>query len=47
MRNGFALLWEKRRRTSEPIPDRLLDLHDEEVLRTCEIFALFQSARAR
>jgi len=46
-RNGFALLWEKRRRTTEPIPDGLLDLHDEEVLRTCEIFALFQSAPTR
>jgi len=46
-RNGFALLWEKRRRTTEPIPDGLLDLQEEDVLRTCEIVALFQSARGR
>jgi cyclopropane fatty-acyl-phospholipid synthase-like methyltransferase len=46
-RNGFSLLWEKRRRTTDPIPDGLLDRHDEDVLRTCEIIALFQSAQAR
>ena len=45
-RNGFALVWEKRRRTTEPIPDDLAGRFDEDLLRTCEIFALFRSVRA-
>jgi hypothetical protein len=44
-RNGFSLVWEKRRRTDEPIPDDLAGRYDEDLLRTCEIFALFRSAR--
>ena len=46
-RNGFTLVWEKRRRTVEPIPADLLARHDEDLLRTCEIFALFRSAPAK
>lgn len=43
LRNGFDLVWEKRRRTAEPIPDDLLGRYDEDILRTCEIVALFRS----
>ncbi len=42
-RHEFALVWEKRRRTDEPIPGQLLSKHDEDLLRTCEIQALFRS----
>jgi len=45
-RNGFDLVWEKRRRTAEAIPEVLVGRYDEDLLRTCEIFALFRSARA-
>jgi len=45
-RNGFDLLWEKRRRTTEAIPDQLIGRYDDDLLRTCEIFALFRSSRA-
>ena len=44
-RNGFDLVWEKRRRTAEPIPDELAGRYDEDLLRTCEIFALFRARR--
>lgn len=44
--NGFSLVWEKRRRTAEPIPDDLAGRFDEDLLRTCEILALFRSSRA-
>jgi len=44
-RNGFDLVWEKRRRTGEPIPDDLAGRYDEDLLRTCEIFALFRARR--
>lgn len=43
-RNGFELLWQKRRRTEEPIPAELRGC-DEDLLRTCEVFALFRSTR--
>jgi hypothetical protein len=46
-RHEFALVWEKRRRTDEPIPGQLLSKHDEDLLRTCEIQALFRSTRRR
>lgn len=42
-RNGFGLVWEKRRRTTESIPDQLAGCYDADLLRTCEIFALFRS----
>jgi len=45
-RNGFELLWEKRRRTTEPVPEELNGRYDEDLLRTCEIFALFRSNSA-
>lgn len=45
-RNGFDLVWEKRRRTDEPIPKELVGRYDEDLLRTCEIFALFRSVRS-
>jgi len=44
--NGFDLVWERRRRTAEPVPPDLADRYDEDLLRTCEIFALFRSDRA-
>ncbi len=44
-RNGFALVWEKRRRTDETVPPDLVDRYDEDRLRTCEIQALFRSTR--
>jgi len=44
-RNGFELLWQNRRRTEEAIPADLHGQYDEELLRTCEIFALFRSVR--
>ena len=44
-RNGFELVWEKRRRTTEEIPAELLGRYDDDLLRTCEIFALFRSKR--
>jgi SAM-dependent methyltransferase len=44
-RNGFSLVWEKRRRSSELIPPELAGRFDEDLLRTCEIFALFRSTR--
>jgi hypothetical protein len=44
-RNGFALVWEKRRRTDETVPPDLIDRYDEDRLRTCEIQALFRSTR--
>jgi len=44
-RNGFSLVWEKRRRTTESIPDDLAGRFDEDLLRTCEILALFRSTR--
>jgi hypothetical protein len=44
-RNGFDLIWEKRNRTTEPIPADLAARYDEDLLRTCEIFALFRSTR--
>jgi SAM-dependent methyltransferase len=44
--NGFSLVWEKRRRTTEPIPDDLAGRFDEDLLRTCEILALFRSTRS-
>lgn len=43
LRNGFELIWEKRRRTAERIPDDLRGRYDEDLLETCEIFALFRS----
>ena len=46
LRNGFDLVWERRRRTAEPVPPDLADRYDEDLLRTCEIFALFRSDRA-
>ena len=46
-RNGFEVVWQKRRRTDEPIPGDLAGRYDEDLLRTCEIFALFRSGRAR
>lgn len=46
-RNDFALVWQKRRRTEEPIPADLTGRHDEDRLRTCEIQALFRSTRRR
>ena len=46
VRNGFDLVWEKRRRTTEPIPDDLAGRFDEDLLRTCEILALFRSTRS-
>jgi hypothetical protein len=45
--NDFALVWEKRRRTEEPIPPDLIGRCDEDRLRTCEIQALFRSTRSR
>jgi hypothetical protein len=45
-RNGFELVWQKRRLTDEPIPQDLAGRYDEDLLRTCEIFALFRSVRA-
>ena len=45
-RNGFSLVWQKRRRTDEPVPDDLRRRYDDDLLRTCEIFALFRSSRA-
>ena len=45
-RNGFELAWEKRRRTEEPIPGELVGRYDDDLLRTCEIFALFRSRRS-
>ena len=44
-RNGFDLVWEKRRRTTEAIADELVGRYDADLLRTCEIFALFRSSR--
>lgn len=44
-RNGFDLVWQKRRRTDEPVPDELAGRYDDELLRTCEILALFRSNR--
>jgi hypothetical protein len=44
-RNGFDLVWQKRRRTGEPVPDELAGRYDDELLRTCEILALFRSNR--
>jgi hypothetical protein len=44
-RNGFELVWQKRRRTTEEIPAELLGRFDSDLLRTCEIFALFRSGR--
>lgn len=44
-RNGFELVWQKRRRTDETIPTDLAGRYDEDLLRTCEIFALFRSVR--
>jgi hypothetical protein len=44
-RNGFDLVWEKRRRTGEAIPDDLAGRYDDDLLKTCEIFALFRSSR--
>jgi len=44
-RNGFDLVWEKRRRTTEAIADELVGRYDADLLRTCEIFALFRSGR--
>ena len=44
-RNGFELVWQKRRRTDEAIPDDLAGRYGEDLLRTCEIFALFRSVR--
>ena len=44
-RNGFDLLWEKRRRTSEAVPGELAGRFDDDLLKTCEIFALFRSNR--
>jgi hypothetical protein len=45
-RNGFELVWERRRRTDQPIPEELSGRYDEDLLRTCEIFALFRSSKA-
>lgn len=45
LRNGFELIWEKRRRTTEAIPDELLGRYDRDLLDTCEIFALFRSGK--
>ena len=42
-RNGFTLVWERRRRTEEPIPADLRGRYNEDLLETCEIFALFRS----
>jgi hypothetical protein len=44
-RNGFELLWQKRRRTDEPVPAELAGRYDDDLLTTCEIFALFRSDR--
>jgi hypothetical protein len=46
VRNGFSLVWEKRRRTTEPIPDDLAGRFDEDLLRTGEVVALFRSTRS-
>jgi len=45
VRNDFAVVWEKRLRTTEPIPHDLLAHYDEDVLRTHEIVALLRSTR--
>lgn len=45
-RNRFELVWERRRRTDEAIPEDLLGRYDEDLLRTCEIVALFRSIRS-
>ncbi len=45
-RNGFDLVWEKRRRATESIPDELVGRYDADLLTTCEIFALFRSSRS-
>jgi hypothetical protein len=45
VRNGFSIVWQRRRRTDESIPVDLAKRYDEELLRTCEIVALFRSAR--
>jgi hypothetical protein len=47
LRHDFRLVWERRRRTEEPIPEELLAAHDEDLLRTCEIQALLRSTRLR
>jgi hypothetical protein len=46
-RNGFELLWQKRRRTPEPVPAELAGRYDDDLLTTCEIFALFRSSTCR
>lgn len=44
VRNGFSAVWQRRRRTEDPIPEDLAGRYDEDLLRTCEIVALFRSA---
>lgn len=45
VRNGFSIVWQRRRRTEASIPEDIVGRYDEDLLRTCEIVVLFRSAR--